>query len=863
MKTIRFLIGIICLCPGFLTNVYANNINADSMARQLMYQVWSYPQEKVYVVTDRDAYISGDSIRFRAFLVDASSHRKPDFGSKFIYLELINPFGKTETRVKIKDNGGKFAGIIPLSVEMPEGTYTLCAYTQFMQNSGKEYFYRKSIPVFSQLSQKYKLETKIEDNMLTARLTEKSTGKPVRAEHISISGPNEEFFSARIRKRSSYSKRINKAMRDAGFVKVKFDKYEKFAAIPYDTVSISITFHPEGGYLIPDRQNKLAFKALDQKGLSVDFDGNIVDDTGETVSAIRSTHKGMGVVEFTPKAGKSYKVVVNDKSFPIPSAEPNASVINVESLESDSIIVKISGQLKKGCSLIAHNGGIVTLAQNIAKPEIRLKRDELGTGIVQFLLVDNRRNTLSSRMIFNHGGYMYNTPVDSLPSGDYTLRAYLEIEPDTTSSIVSNLLLQSELKGHIEDPDYYFRERDSIPDANLDLLMLTQGWERYDIPSSLKGEFARPEIPLEIGGEITGTVKSRWRSKPLADALVVLMAPKIEFATQTFTDEQGRFAFNGFDWPEDTSFIIQVLNKSSDKEHNYSVNEEIFPSIDIIETAIASESPTNIIDEQLLTDGTIMLEELEVTAPMSLEESRREMLAALGVRSYTSEEIEKMHITTYEEVLRKIPGLRVVNGNVLSTQSRGVYNSGVGGAPVEYWVDGSEWTPAFSYSSGSLSSSRAAGPRLFGASMQSEHSYSIHMNNTLDEFSGMYPIHIMKSIEYFKPSTAMIISISAAMNGGALVFTTKDGSEFTEWDHDLFIRDFSPLGYQDQPESYKPHFIYDPTSDDTVFDAAWLPVMSDPNDLPTQSDCYIIIEGFTNQFIPVTIRQTNSKVEIR
>ena len=50
-------------------------------------------------------------------------------------------------------------------------------------------------------------------------------------------------------------------------------------------------------------------------------------------------------------------------------------------------------------------------------------------------------------------------------------------------------------------------------------------------------------------------------------------------------------------------------------------------------------------------------------------------------------------------------------------------------------------------------------------------------------------------MEYYRPSSAMIISMSAAQNGGALVFTTKDGSDIKDKKQDLFIREFKPLGY--------------------------------------------------------------------
>lgn len=559
MTMIRIIISLIAFLMGVLLSA-AGNLNSDSIATRLLYQVWSYPQEKVYVVTDRDAYFAGDTVRFRAFLVDAASHRSAAFGSKFIYVELLNPFGDVVERVKIKSSNGIFAGILPTLEVLAEGNYTLRAYTRFMENAGKEFFFRRSVPIFSQLSAKYRLETDFEDDTMTARLIEKGIDRPVCVEKIKISCPDDDgVLSREAKKRSSYSVNVSEAMKKAGVVKIKFDKYEKYISIPTDTAEISLTFHPEGGYLIPNRTNRLAFKALDKNGLSIDFKGIIKDDIGYIIDSIKTSHRGMGYIDFKPESGRNYAAVVNGVSFRLPKAEPSASSLRIRPLGQDSVEIRIIGEIHPDISLLAHNGGNVTLSTDISDGRgLNIERDKLGSGIVQFLLVDNEGNILSSRMIFNHIGYLYNTSLDSLPLGDYSVRKYRDFIPDSNASIVSGLLLQSEIKGYIENPDYYFNNRDSITDANLDLLLLTQGWERYDIPSVLKGIYSSPEIPMEIGSEISGSVRSRWRSRPLADAVVMLMAPKTGYASQTLSDEEGRFVFNGYDWPENTFFVIQV-----------------------------------------------------------------------------------------------------------------------------------------------------------------------------------------------------------------------------------------------------------------------------------------------------------------
>jgi hypothetical protein len=57
-----------------------------------------YPQQKVFLHTDKTAYAGGNTLWFKAYLVDALSHY-PDTISTNLYVELISPF---QTRVEIK-----------------------------------------------------------------------------------------------------------------------------------------------------------------------------------------------------------------------------------------------------------------------------------------------------------------------------------------------------------------------------------------------------------------------------------------------------------------------------------------------------------------------------------------------------------------------------------------------------------------------------------------------------------------------------------------------------------------------------------------------------------------------------------------
>ena len=106
------------------------------------------PQEIIYVHTDRPYYVPGDTVWFRAHLVDAVTHT-PISRSRYVYAELLdNAVDTLVQRIIVKcDSDGVFSNAITLSKTLKGGTYTLAAYTQWMRNFPVERFYYKQLTV--------------------------------------------------------------------------------------------------------------------------------------------------------------------------------------------------------------------------------------------------------------------------------------------------------------------------------------------------------------------------------------------------------------------------------------------------------------------------------------------------------------------------------------------------------------------------------------------------------------------------------------------------------------------------------------------------------------------------------------------
>ena len=116
------------------------------------------PQEKIYVHTDRPYYVPGDTVWFRAHLVDAVTHT-PISRSRYVYVELLDNAADTLVqRIIVKcDSDGVFANALVLPHEMKGGCYTLAAYTQWMRNFPAErFFYKELLVVGNKSSQKTK-----------------------------------------------------------------------------------------------------------------------------------------------------------------------------------------------------------------------------------------------------------------------------------------------------------------------------------------------------------------------------------------------------------------------------------------------------------------------------------------------------------------------------------------------------------------------------------------------------------------------------------------------------------------------------------------------------------------------------------
>lgn len=821
----RNLIYIILLIVSVHSNIAAyTNLNKQSIMNSVV-------QEKVAVVLDKDGYMAGDTIRFRAFLLDACTEQKLSDFSQYIYLELIDPFGNVTSRIKVKSKDGIFAGIIPLDRELPESIYTLSAYTLFSRNIPEDYFFRMPVSIASSYSPNYRIDYSIENYVLSARLLDVESNKPMPLKVLKLISPENEV----IREAHNKSFLSTRIPPNIPVAKVKFDNYEKFIALPGSEDKVVIDFYPEGESLITGTSNAVAFKASDSFGRWKSISGYVENSRGEKVAKLESICCGNGIFHIVPQAGEEYWAVVDDRRFKLPPAdELNTSLKIVSS--GNKIIVDVLGRCPSQNVLSVNVNGATVIRDSIVEYPVTISILDIKSGLVNFELFDFGMNRLSSRLFYNFGNNECSEKgVDEKLVGDFAMFMRNRNSPRIN---LRAMLLQQDLGGYIDSLNNYFTatKRNVVMDA----LLLSEKAERYSN--------AVFEYPVEMGGEISGVIKSRWRNRPIKNAKINIIAPSIGLATEANTDSDGRFLVDGFDWPEGTAFVCQAIGTKGQKEHNFTIEVDSFPKIKpiLIRYGIDNEDDyTAIINRN--GERTILLDDVLVTAPYTKDDHKAILFSAMGIKSVTEKDFKDKAITSYEEAIRTFPALGIEDGRIVSRRGK---SSIFGGGEVEIWIDGVQWNASFLSQNNDhtipteerrlqLSSQASKTAIIMTGGLLpddvAQRQYASQLS-VINELSGSYPFSMVKSIEYVPPQSALFLSNTAAYNGGALVITTKSGYE-RDWSDELFLQIHRPLGYQSDISA-----LSSLESDDYF----WFPTLATVKKLHEIENCTVYVCGFTD-----------------
>ena len=110
-----------------------------------MYAIRSYyaqrPAEKIYLQSDRDVYVTNDTLWFKITLTNAHTNQLED-GYRNIYVELVNDSNKCVIRnLLVGYKGVANSEFVLKDHELKAGKYKLRTYTPYQRNVGTDFYF--------------------------------------------------------------------------------------------------------------------------------------------------------------------------------------------------------------------------------------------------------------------------------------------------------------------------------------------------------------------------------------------------------------------------------------------------------------------------------------------------------------------------------------------------------------------------------------------------------------------------------------------------------------------------------------------------------------------------------------------------
>ncbi len=514
--------------------------------------------EKVFLHTDKQIYASGESIWMAIYLLDGQTHIAGTYSST-IYVELKNVQGESISDLKVISNQGHASASLTLSDTLQEGNYALLAYTEYQRNGEIERIFKKKIKVVSGIRE----------------VAEPLLGKEENVGEMQTSSPN-----------------------------------------------LKLRYFPEGGQCLTGQMCKIAVVAENEHGQGSSGEVSIYDGDGKMVSQFIPNQFGIGLLNLLPQEGSKYfgKVAGSEEQFELPVPERNGYQVSVLHIKDRYRITAKTNSSKglNGARIIIHMRGVLLLDYSIQTEKesaiLDIPDEDLFSGVVTITLLDPTEEAVSERIFFVHPNkeesqIMITSKKDSYgqrddvnldfqlaqmygeEGKDSIARLSYTVIPEKASggpkndNIVTWLLLNSDLKEHINLSDTMVLASSRLNEKLMDDFMLTRGWRRFDWMPISEESPAEPKYLLEQGLYIQGMMGTDENAKKPRPGKVFMSNMSTALSAEVNTDDDGRFVFGPYVTFDTLNILVEGRyragkrnrkNKEITKEDNPYVSLSIF-----------------------------------------------------------------------------------------------------------------------------------------------------------------------------------------------------------------------------------------------------------------------------------------------
>lgn len=592
--------------------------------------------ENVYIETDRNNYLAGDTIWFSAFIMDNLLMDSTSL-SKILYVDLINPDNKPEKHIKLLISNGRAKGDFELYKDAENGLYRLRAYTQYMRNFQSEFLFEKDIPVYQSDFTRHILVNPVLNKNISGDSVELYIRTILPDEYKSLEKKLEVLVKLNdtlsIRRTFNFKKVLNgsmgffvPSMLNCSSVEIILTLSDK-TVISTQNISLQLSsdimlqFFPESGKLIDGIENVVAYKAVDNAGNPKEFDADIVDENQNIITHIIADRRGVGKFVITPECSHNYKAILtstgctlagNKYVFNLPEIEPKGYVLNFYT-NSDKILIKNNQNIvKRRHYLLVSVRGMVCDSYEVKLDtgtyELYLPFKTYPKGIVQITLYDSLFHPQAERLVFNNrpdqkmlihveadkkeylNKEKVNLTINVKDVDGYPDESSLSISVVDDSKcdslfnfpdIESYLYITSELKGKVDYSLLNLADTTDEGNTKRDIVMMIQGWRNFLWNSIRYNNASEISYPIEKGLFVDGTVFNYNKRRSSGDFTINFLDFNSGFNGFVTLDKSNKFEIESPLFYDSHDFFIQTSNKKNKRTVNVGITLDTVPMPDI------------------------------------------------------------------------------------------------------------------------------------------------------------------------------------------------------------------------------------------------------------------------------------------
>ncbi|MPS66673.1 TonB-dependent receptor plug domain-containing protein [Chryseobacterium sp.] len=604
-----------------------------------------FKKEKTYIQTNHVFYKPGEEMFFKIYVVQAEN-QLPTEQSKVVNFELVDPSGTVVKKSKYEVKNGHSEGYFYFGDDMKGGIYKIRAFTAWMQNEAGKNVFEKEITLQKIVSPRILMKLDFPkkgygagDEVLADFSMRSLSNLPIPyyEAYYTVMHQGEKITEGNLitDKEGKYllKFKLPEVLKSSDAllnIKVNFDGFTESISrnIPIVLNNLDLKFMPEGGTLINGIEQNIAFKVLDEFEKPVDAALGIYNQNHQKITEVSTYNFGMGSFYLTPKNSETYyaKVVKPEnisQVYQLPVAKNDGIVFNLKS-ENQNIRLFINSTSERNVVISGNlrEKEIYSKNLNVKKGlnQVEISEKELPIGICRFTVSENNI-PLAERIVFTNENKQMKikvTPVkknylprekavvniETTDENNQPIPANLAVSvvddklwtyaDDKQNHILSWLLMDSELKGKIERPQFYFDKKEEKATKSLDLVMLTNGYRYFEMNPEVEKTGNYKYLP-EKKNPIYGIVEDENKKPVKAEVYLVSNNSKIK---KQLTSENGLFYFSDLN----RNKYYSVIAKAADKKKKVSVR---IISYKLNINPLAKQSLENIDVDEIIKEAEI------------------------------------------------------------------------------------------------------------------------------------------------------------------------------------------------------------------------------------------------------------------